>query len=62
MEEVRAHDGVIAVDVGVQEGEVVNALDSNWARIGQVLVTGPTTAAAVAICEQLVGKITVETG
>jgi biotin carboxylase len=62
VEEVRAHDGVIAVDVGVQEGEVVNALDSNWARIGQVLVTGPTTAAAVAICEQLVGKITVETG
>jgi biotin carboxylase len=57
--EVRAHPAVVALDVNVSEGDTIEPLADNWARIGQVVATGPDVTTAVATCEQLVNKITV---
>ncbi|HEY8373619.1 MAG TPA: ATP-grasp domain-containing protein [Pseudonocardiaceae bacterium] len=59
--EVRAHEAVFGVDVTVSEGDVVRPLEASWDRVGQVLVTAPDTATAVALGEQLAGKVSVIT-
>ncbi|MEU2622618.1 ATP-grasp domain-containing protein [Streptomyces sp. NPDC007157] len=61
VEEARAHEGVVGLDVTVDVGGTVRPLQASWDRVGQVLVTGPDTAAALALAQQLAGKITVTT-
>jgi biotin carboxylase len=61
VEEVRAHEGALGADVAVSVGDTVRPLEASWDRPGQVLVTAADTAAAVALAEQLAGKITVAT-
>lgn len=61
VDEVRAHEGVFGVDVAVSVGDVIGPLEASWDRTGQILVAAPDTAAAVALAEQLAGKITVTT-
>jgi biotin carboxylase len=60
-DEVRADAAVVALDVLVKPGDVVHPLRGNWDRLGQVVATGADTAAAIAACEQFIGKITVTT-
>ncbi|MER7933880.1 MULTISPECIES: ATP-grasp domain-containing protein [unclassified Streptomyces] len=61
VEEARTHEGVVGLDVAVEVGGTVRPLRASWDRVGQVLVTGPDTAAALALARQLAGKITVTT-
>ena len=49
------------MDVAVSVGDVIGPLEASWDRTGQILVAAPDTAAAVALAEQLAGKITVTT-
>ncbi|MFC9293278.1 ATP-grasp domain-containing protein [Streptomyces sp. NPDC057011] len=60
-DEALALDGVIDIETTVQPGSVVGELRGNWDRVGQVLVTGPDTEAAVAVAERLTEKVTVVT-
>ncbi|MGW0538198.1 ATP-grasp domain-containing protein [Streptomyces sp. NPDC003032] len=60
-EEVQAYDGVLVLDIAVSVGDTISALEASWDRAGQVLVTAPSTEDAVALAEQLAGKITVTT-
>ncbi|MEV6314524.1 ATP-grasp domain-containing protein [Streptomyces sp. NPDC051776] len=59
--DVREHENVLGVDVSVATGDTIRPLEASWDRVGQVLVTGPDTDAAVALGEQLAGKISVIT-
>jgi biotin carboxylase len=60
-DEVRAVPGVVDLDLAVGSGSTVRPLTDNWARVGQIVVTAPDTAAAVAACEQLADKVTIAT-
>jgi len=62
VDEVRAHEGVIGVDVAVPVGGAVRPLGASWDRVGQVLVTAADTTAAVILAERLAEKITITTG
>ncbi|MFG2193647.1 ATP-grasp domain-containing protein [Streptomyces sp. NPDC048639] len=59
--DVRGHESVLGVEVTVAVGDTIRPLEASWDRVGQVLVTGPDTDAAVALGEQLAGKISVIT-
>lgn len=61
LDEVRQLPEVIDVETTVAVGATVGALRGNWDRVGQVLVTGADTAAAVRSAEQLARKVTVVT-
>ncbi|WP_326699990.1 ATP-grasp domain-containing protein [Streptomyces sp. NBC_01754] len=61
VEEVRAHEGVLGVDVAVSVGDTIGPLEASWDRTGQILVTAADTGAAVVLAGQLAGKITVTT-
>ncbi|MFK0049199.1 ATP-grasp domain-containing protein [Streptomyces sp. NPDC090741] len=52
---------VIDVETTVRPGDTVGELRGNWDRVGQVLVTGADTEAAVATAERLTEKVTVVT-
>lgn len=52
---------VIDVETTVRPGDVLGELRGNWDRAGQVLVTGPDTAAAVATAEALTEQVRVVT-
>ncbi|THA30429.1 ATP-grasp domain-containing protein [Streptomyces sp. A1547] len=60
-DEARALPDVIDVETGVLPGDTVGELRGNWDRVGQVLVTGADTEAAVATAERLTEKVTVVT-
>ncbi|GAA1584868.1 ATP-grasp domain-containing protein [Streptomyces globosus] len=57
----RALDTTIDVEVAVRPGDTVGALRGNWDRVGQVLASGPDTAAAAAAAERLTADVTIET-
>jgi biotin carboxylase len=59
VEEVWAHEGVFRVDIAVSVGDSIGPLEASWDRTGQILVTAADTEAAVALADQLAGKITV---
>jgi biotin carboxylase len=61
VEEVHAHPAVIGFDLSVGVGDRVGQLRTSWDRIGQVLVTAPTTATAVALADDLAARIRVVT-
>lgn len=61
LDEALALDGVIDIETTVKPGSVVGELRGNWDRVGQVLVTGSDTEAAVAAAERLTEKVTVVT-
>lgn len=60
-DEARALADVIDVETTVRPGDSVGELRGNWDRVGQVLVTGSDTEAAVATAERLTEKVTVVT-
>jgi len=60
-DEVRAHPDVIGLDLAVGVGDRVRPLRTSWDRVGQVLVTAPTTERAVALADELAGRIRVVT-
>ena len=60
-DEVRAHQDVIGLDLAVGVGDWVRPLRTSWDRVGQVLVTAPTTGRAVALADELAGRIRVVT-
>ncbi|MEU5696333.1 ATP-grasp domain-containing protein [Actinosynnema sp. NPDC020468] len=59
VEEVRAHPGVLDLDVSVAVGDVVERMDDNFGRHAQLLVTAKDTASAVELCESLLSRIRV---
>lgn len=61
VEEVRADPATVVLDVNVRPGDVVPPLRGNWDRLGQVVATGPDSAAAVAACERLLARLEIET-
>lgn len=62
VEEVRADPSVVAFDFDIAPGATVNPLRGNWDRLGQLVVTGEDTTAAIATCERLTGTVEVVTG
>lgn len=61
VEELRARPDVIAAELTVRVGDVVRPLQDNWDRMGLVAVRGSDGDAAVALCEELVASLDVET-
>ena len=59
-EEVRSHPDTLLLDVDVQPGDVIPAMQDNHDRIGWVAVTGPTGDAAVKLCDELVTTLRIE--
>ncbi|MGH3827243.1 MAG: hypothetical protein ACRDQX_08730 [Pseudonocardiaceae bacterium] len=59
--EVRALDCVLDVDIALSVGDTVRPLRASWDRVGQILVTGADTDAAVLAADQLAEKITIVT-
>lgn len=60
-EDVLHHPALIDLELSVKEGDRTVAVTDNFDRSGQVLVTGPDTAAALEVCDLLANKITIET-
>ena len=60
-DEALALDGVIDIDTTVKPGDTVGELRGNWDRVGQVLVAGADTEAAVAAAERLLEKVSIVT-
>ncbi|EST31261.1 hypothetical protein N566_20870, partial [Streptomycetaceae bacterium MP113-05] len=61
VEEVRAEPDVMAVEVHLAPGDVVGAMDDNFGRHIQVLVTAEDTKTAEVRCDELVGRIGIVT-
>ncbi|HEY5836769.1 ATP-grasp domain-containing protein [Streptomyces sp.] len=55
---VREHAGVLALDITVAPGTVVDP-GSNWGRCGQVIAVGEDTGSAVRLCEEMIDAITI---
>ena len=60
-EEVRAHPGVLDLEIDVQADDVVPEITDNFCRSGQVLVTAADTAAAVDLAASLSRKVRIVT-
>ena len=61
VEEVRAREDVVALDVSVNPGDEVREILDNFDRAGQIIVVGPDTTSAVQACEDLAGQINIVT-
>jgi biotin carboxylase len=61
VEEVRAHPGVLDLEIDVRTGDVVPEVTDNFCRPGEVLVTAADTAAAVALAESLARRVRIVT-
>jgi biotin carboxylase len=59
--DVLDHEGVLDVDIAVAVGDMVRPVQASWDRVGQVLLTAPSTADAVALCARLARQISVTT-
>jgi hypothetical protein len=59
--EVLDHEGVLDVDIAVAVGDTVRPVQVSWDRVGQVLLTAPSTADAVTLCARLARQISVTT-
>jgi biotin carboxylase len=59
--DMRKQECVLDLDVSVSAGNTVRPLRASWDRVGQVLVTGSDTGAAVMVAEQIAQKITIVT-
>lgn len=57
--DVQGLERVLDVDIGLSVGDPVRSLRASWDRVGQILVTGTDTAAAVLTADQLAEKITI---
>jgi len=60
-EEVRAHPGVLDLQIDVQAGDVLPEVTDNFCRPGEVLVTAAETAEAVELAECLSRKVRIVT-
>jgi len=61
VDDARAHEGVIDIDLSVKQGDTVAPVTENADRIGQILTTAASTAGAVALCDSLAQRIRVVT-
>lgn len=61
VDEVRAHPGVLDLDVTVAVGAPVAPVGDNFDRLGQLLVTAEDVSAAVQLCDALVGTVHIVT-
>ncbi len=59
-DEVRAHPAVVSLHIPVAAGDVVPPAGTDLVRLGQLIVRAADTAAAVRLCDRLIGRITVE--
>lgn len=60
-DEVRAHPGVLDLQIDVEAGDVLPEVRDNFDRPGEVLVTAAETAAAVELAESLSRKVRIVT-
>jgi len=61
VEEVRAHPGVLDVDVALRVGDEMPEVADNFDRPGQVLATAPNTPTALELCAMLADRISIVT-
>jgi len=61
LEEVEARPDVLAAELSVEVGDVLRPLQNNWDRLGLVAVRERDSDAAVALCDELVGALRIET-
>jgi biotin carboxylase len=61
VDEVRAHDGVLDVEIDVEVGGHVSEVADSFDRPGQVLVASRDAAAAIELCEALAKQIRIVT-
>lgn len=61
-EDVRAHPGVLDLDITVAVGATIGPVGDNFDRPGQLLVAAEDVTAAVQLCDALVGKLHIVTG
>lgn len=61
LDEARALDGVLDVQLPFTVGDEIPELEDNFYRIGQVVCAAGTTAGAVDLCEALTAKIEITT-
>jgi len=61
LDAVRLHPAVLAADLTVAVGDQVRELRTSWDRLGQVVVTAPTTDEAVALAADLAARVHVVT-
>jgi hypothetical protein len=61
VDEVRQHPGVVLLEMTVAVGDTVGPLRTSWDRCGQIVVTAPSTADAVALADDLAARIKIIT-